>query len=118
MGDAQVRRLALGRRWSASRRSRSAAARRSRRVVGGGATAEGDVDRVNGRTPSSKGDARNMAVQAVPRRGPTGRRGGDVPPDPVGPIVHIGQFSGSPSPAWNRPSAPRPTKLKAWVTIG
>ena len=28
------------------------------------------------------------------------------------------QFSGSPSPAWSRPRAPRPTKLKAWVTIG
>src|SRR4029079_3125832 len=27
-------------------------------------------------------------------------------------------FNGSPSPAWTRPSAPRPTKLKAWVTIG
>ena len=30
------------------------------------------------------------------------------PPSAVGPPV----------PAWNRPSAPRPTKLKAWVTIG
>jgi hypothetical protein len=28
------------------------------------------------------------------------------------------QLSGSPSPAWTRPSAPRPTRLKAWVTIG
>ena len=27
-------------------------------------------------------------------------------------------FFGSPSPACTRPSAPRPTKLKAWVTIG
>ena len=28
------------------------------------------------------------------------------------------QLVGSPSPAWKRPSAPRPTKLNAWVTIG
>src|SRR5262245_21200190 len=36
-------------------------------------------------------------------------------------LCHHGRpsyFFGSPSPAWMRPSAPRPTKVKACVTIG
>jgi hypothetical protein len=44
-----------------------------------------------------------------------------TPPPPSGGgdvVSHEVQFFGSPSPAWNSPSAPRPTKLKAWVTIG